>query len=63
MTKIEIILINDFSTDNTSKIIRKFKEKDHWIIIIENHKNIGTLYSRPIVVSLISKGNQFHLNY
>ena len=48
MTKIEIILVNDFSTDNTSQIIRKFKEKDHRIIIIENHKNMGTLYSRSI---------------
>ena len=55
ITKIEIILINDFSTDNTSEIIKKFKEKDHRIIIIENHKNMGALYSRSIA-SLISKG-------
>lgn len=55
MTKIEIILVNDFSTDNTSQIIRKFKEKDNRIIIIENHKNMGTLYSRSIA-ALISKG-------
>ena len=56
MTKIEIILINDFSTDNTSEIINKFKKKDHRIIIIENHKNMGTLYSRSIA-ALISRGN------
>ena len=56
MTNIEIILINDFSTDNTSEIIKKFNEKDHRIIIIENHRNMGTLYSRSIA-SLISKGN------
>ena len=60
ITKIEIILINDFSTDNTSEIIKKFKEKDHRIIIIENHKNMGALYSRSIA-SLISKGYYIYL--
>ena len=60
ITKIEIILINDFSTDNTSEIIKKFKEKDHRIIIIENHKNMGALYSRSIA-SLISKG--YYINH
>ena len=54
-TKIEIILINDFSIDNTSKILRKINRKDQRIKIINNHKNKGTLYSRCIAV-LIAKG-------
>ena len=55
ISKLEIILVNDFSKDNTSKIIKNYKNNDHRIIIINNHKNMGTLYSRSIGV-LISKG-------
>ena len=55
ISKLEIILVNDFSKDNTSKIIKNFQNNDHRIIIINNHKNMGTLYSRSIGV-LIAKG-------
>ena len=55
MTDFEIILINDNSTDNSLKIIRKMKSYDNRIHIINNHKNMGTLYSRCIGV-LNSKG-------
>ena len=55
MSEIEILLINDFSKDNTSKILKNFQEKDFRIKVINNHKNMGTLYSRSIGV-LISKG-------
>jgi cellulose synthase/poly-beta-1,6-N-acetylglucosamine synthase-like glycosyltransferase len=55
MTDFEIILINDNSTDNSLKIIRKMKSYDNRIRIINNHKNMGTLYSRSIGV-LNSKG-------
>ena len=51
----EIILINDFSKDNTSKIIKHFQQNDKRIKIINNHKNMGALYSRSIG-ALISKG-------
>lgn len=44
----EIILINDHSLDNTSKIVNDIKEKDHRIKLIKNKKNMGTLYSRSI---------------
>ena len=54
-SKIEIILINDFSSDNTSKIIKEIMQKDHRIKIINNQKNMGTLYSRCIG-ALIAKG-------
>ena len=44
----EIILINDHSLDNTSKIVNDIKENDHRIKLINNKKNMGTLYSRSI---------------
>ena len=44
----EIILINDYSNDNTSNIVNKIKEKDSRIRIINNKKNMGILYSRSI---------------
>lgn len=54
---IEIILINDFSIDNglTLKTIQQLKEEDPRIILINNRKNMGILYSRCIGV-LKSKG-------
>ena len=55
MSNIEIILINDYSTDNTSEIIKNVQKYDHRIQIINNNKNMGALYSRSIAV-LISKG-------
>ena len=48
MSEIEIILINDFSIDNTSKIIKNIQKNDHRITIFNNHKNMGSLYSRSI---------------
>jgi glycosyltransferase involved in cell wall biosynthesis len=55
MRDFEIILINDNSKDNSSKIINEMKSYDKRIKIINNHKNMGTLYSRCIGV-LNSKG-------
>ena len=54
---IEIILVNDFSNDNnyTLNIIKNLKKQDKRIIIINNNKNMGILYSRSIGV-LKSKG-------
>ena len=54
---IEIILINDFSNDNnyTLNIIEKIQEEDPRIILINNKKNMGILYSRSIG-ALQSKG-------
>jgi len=54
-TDFEIILINDFSKDNTSEIIESLKEKDSRIRIVKNKKNMGSLYSRSIG-TLISNG-------
>ena len=45
---IEIILVNDYSTDDTLPFIEKIQEKDPRIRIIKNKKNMGILYSRSI---------------
>lgn len=59
---LEIILINDFSTDTTSLVIEKLQKKDRRIKIINNKKSMGTLYSRCIGV-LSSLGKYiFHLD-
>lgn len=48
---IEIILINDGSTDNSSIIMKEFKEKDSRIIII-NQKNQGQGEARNVGIKL-----------
>ena len=44
----EIILVNDLSTDNSSIIIEHLQKEDQRIKIINNKKNMGTLYTRCI---------------
>ena len=56
MIDIEIILVNDKSKDDSLKIIKNIQKYDKRIKIINNKKNMGTLYSRSIGV-LQSKGN------
>jgi len=53
--EIEIILIDDFSLDNSSALIEKYKKKDERIILIKNKKNKGTFICRNIG-ALYSKG-------
>ena len=48
MKQIEIILVNDASTDDTLKAIEKLKEEDPRIKIINNEKNRRILYSKSI---------------
>ena len=43
-----MIFVDDFSEDNSTKIIKKIKEKDKRIKLIKNRKNMGALYSRYI---------------
>ena len=52
---IEIIFVDDFSKDNTVKIIEECQKKDKRIILIKQNKNKGTLISRNIG-ALKSKG-------
>ena len=51
---IEIILIDDNSSDNSVKLIEKYKGEDKRIILIKNKKNKGTFVARNLGV-LMSK--------
>ena len=55
ITDIEIILTDDFSTDNTLLILEDLQKEDQRIKILKNKKNMGILYSRSVGV-LSSKG-------
>ena len=62
MINLEIILVNDFSLDNTLTIIEEIKREDPRIKILNNKNNMGTLFSRSIGV-LSAKGKYiFHLD-
>ena len=55
ITNFEIILINDFSTDKSLNIIQEIQKNDQRIIIVNNEKNMGSLYTRSIGI-LMAKG-------
>ena len=55
MKDIEIIFVDDASTDNSSQIIHSFMKKDKRIIYIKNKINKGAFYSRNQGI-LLSKG-------
>ena len=42
----EIIIINDGSTDNSLKIMKRYKKKDKRIILLNNKKNLGIAKTR-----------------
>ena len=46
LNEVEIIIINDNSTDNSLNILKRLIEKDHRIKILNNNKNYGVLYCR-----------------
>ena len=48
LKEIEIIAINDGSTDNSLYILKKLAKKDIRIKIINNDRNYGTLYARAM---------------
>ena len=55
-SNIEIIIVDDFSTDKSEITINNLGLYDKRIKFIQNKKNMGTLYSRCIG-ALMSKGN------
>lgn len=46
LKEFELILIDDFSTDNSTNIIKSYQKNDSRIKLIQNKKNRGTLFSR-----------------
>ena len=40
---IEIIIVDDFSKDNTINLIKEYQKEDERIILIKHHNNKGTL--------------------
>ena len=46
LKEFEIILVDYFSSDNSTKIINEFQKKDKRIKLIKNKRNMGALYSR-----------------
>jgi len=52
---IEIIVVDDFSRDNTISLVKVFQKNDPRIILLQNKENMGTLYSKSIGV-LYAKG-------
>jgi glycosyltransferase involved in cell wall biosynthesis len=56
INEIEIIFIDDFSSDKSIETIEKYQKKDNRIKLIKNTKNRGTFVSRNIGV-LKSKGD------
>lgn len=48
---IEIICVNDCSTDNSMDILKKYAEKDNRIIVIDKTQNEGTMLARKSGVS------------
>ena len=47
-SNLEIILVNDLSTDNTIDVLKKLQKEDERIIVLENKINMGIFYSRCI---------------
>ena len=52
---IDIVIVNDYSSDNTSIVVEQIKKEDKRIRLINNKKNLGTLYTRCIG-TLAAKG-------
>lgn len=57
---IEIIAVNDCSTDKTIKVLKKLSKKDKRIKIINNDRNHGLLYSRAM--GIINTTGEYVMN-
>ena len=59
MKEIEILYIDDYSSDNSTKYIKEEQKKDPRIILYKNKQNMGALYSKSIGV-LLAKGEYIY---
>jgi glycosyltransferase involved in cell wall biosynthesis len=53
-TNIELIIVDDGSNDNTSKIVEKFQKLDSRIILIRHKKNLGANVARNTGIKRIT---------
>ena len=60
LKELEIIAVNDFSTDNSLKILKKISKKDNRIKIINNDRNHGLLYTRAM--GIINSTGEYVMN-
>lgn len=52
---IEIVIVDDFSKDNSTNLVKQFMKKDPRIVLLKNEENKGTLYTKTKGI-LNSKG-------
>ena len=57
---IEIIAVNDGSTDNSLKLLKKLSKNDQRIKIVNNDRNHGLLYSRAM--GILNSSGEYLLN-
>jgi len=55
LQNLEIIIVDDFSTDNSLEIFQKYQEEDNRIILLKHSYNYGTIKSRSDAIK-IAKG-------
>ena len=60
-SNIEVIVVNDGSTDKTGKLLEEYSRKDSRIKVITNKKNLGKCISRNIGIEN-SKGKYIAIN-
>ena len=60
LKEIEIIAVNDCSTDNTLRVLKYFSIQDNRIKIINNDRNHGLLYSRAM--GLLNSTGEYLIN-
>ena len=59
LKEMEIIYIDDYSSDNSVEYIKEEQKKDPRIVLYKNKQNMGTLYSKSIGV-LLAKGEYIY---
>jgi glycosyltransferase involved in cell wall biosynthesis len=60
LSDIEIIAVNDFSTDNSLELLKEIVKNDSRIIIVNNDQNYGLLYSRAM--GMLKSNGEYIMN-